>query len=387
MSLLTTRSAVFVVALAATLVLAAAGTAEAQFTPSCNPATISGTAKDGSTVTATRGSCAGVPPVGTRTLQWFKCDAALANCTSRTGQSQAASLAYTAKPADVNGRLVVQQVSTGSLPPNEQDLDNTATGVVAAIPPGASPVIAGTARVGAHLTGSEGFLSGTSPSVIGRQWLRCASTGGSCAPIGGATGSAYDLTSDDAGKTIRFRVTVQGPQQTVDETSAPTGVVQRASEGGGGGGGGGGSGGGGSGGGGGGGGGGSGGGSPGNPTGFRLLRPFPTIVVAGRVFRVGVVVSTFVVRGPKGARVGVKCRGRGCPVRRQRLTIRGRRLRLRRFERSIPAGTVIEIRVTKPRRIGKFTRLRIRSGRAPARTDLCVTPVRKGPIRCPGGVG
>ena len=94
-----------------------------------------------------------------------------------------------------------------------------------------------------------------------------------------------------------------------------------------------------------------------------------------------------VVRGPNGALVSVTCRGRRCPRRRQLRTIRGGSVRLRPFETGLRNGTVIVIRITKGQRIGKFTRLRIRSDRPPARTDLCLTPGRRRPVRCPEGVG
>jgi hypothetical protein len=56
---------------------------------------------------------------------------------------------------------------------------------------------------------------------------------------------------------------------------------------------------------------------------------------------------------------------------------------LRRLARSYSAGTIIELRVTKPETIGKLTRLRIRAGRTPARLDRCLLPGKPNkPIRC-----
>ena len=155
-------------------------------------------------------------------MQWFRCNAQLQGCVARTSQVQASSLPYTVKPADVNGRLVVQQVATNTF---GGDQDDTATAVVAAIPPSATPVISGIAQVGSQLRGSEGFLSGTSPSLAGRQWLRCEANGSTCVSIPSATGERYTLTAEDVDKTLRFQVTVQGPQHTVNVHSAPTAIV------------------------------------------------------------------------------------------------------------------------------------------------------------------
>jgi hypothetical protein len=55
----------------------------------------------------------------------------------------------------------------------------------------------------------------------------------------------------------------------------------------------------------------------------------------------------------------------------------------RRFERSLRAGVVLEIRVSKPGRIGKYTRFSIRRGRLPVRTDACLASTEPTPIRCP----
>ena len=97
-----------------------------------------------------------MPPATDRTLQWFRCDAQQQGCVARTGQVEASSLSYTVKPADVNGRLVAQQVAQGvrSGPPQ---IINTATAVVAAIPPSATPVISGIAQVGSAAQGLGGL--------------------------------------------------------------------------------------------------------------------------------------------------------------------------------------------------------------------------------------
>jgi hypothetical protein len=52
-------------------------------------------------------------------------------------------------------------------------------------------------------------------------------------------------------------------------------------------------------------------------------------------------------------------------------------------QRALRAGTVIEVRVLAAGRIGKYTRLVMRSGAAPRRTDACVSGTRSLKIACP----
>jgi hypothetical protein len=58
-------------------------------------------------------------------------------------------------------------------------------------------------------------------------------------------------------------------------------------------------------------------------------------------------------------------------------------LRFRRFERALPAGIVLEIRVSKIGEIGKYTRLLIRHRRPPTRLDNCLDPAGILPMTCP----
>jgi hypothetical protein len=122
------------------------------------------------------------------------------------------------------------------------------------------------------------------------------------------------------------------------------------------------------------------------------LDPFPTVRVTGRVLGRSTSIRTLSVRGPRGATVRITCRRGSCrKAVRQRLTIsrRGRSetatVRLRRFERRLRAGTILEIRVTRGETVGKYTRLRVTTGRAPARIDRCLLPGRSAPVRCGAG--
>jgi PKD domain len=113
-----------------------------------------------------------------------------------------------------------------------------------------------------------------------------------------------------------------------------------------------------------------------------LMSPFPVIRISGGMTRTGARIRRLAVRSPRGARVTVRCRGRGCPRRRQS-TISDGRARFHRFERRYRAGVVLAVFVTQPNRIGKYTRFRIRRGKSPARLDRCLQPGSTTPSRCP----
>ena len=122
--------------------------------------------------------------------------------------------------------------------------------------------------------------------------------------------------------------------------------------------------------------------APGAPTGAaapRYLRPFPIVRVKGRIAARGAKVTLLRVRAPARARVDVRCARRGCGVHRR---FTGSR-RIRRLERVLPAGTRITVRISRPARIGKYVRLRIRDGAPPRRRDACLLAGDPKPRACP----
>jgi hypothetical protein len=56
--------------------------------------------------------------------------------------------------------------------------------------------------------------------------------------------------------------------------------------------------------------------------------------------------------------------------------------RLHRFERFLRAGILLQIRVTRPGRIGSYTSFLIRSNKAPRRTDRCLSSTTSKPMNC-----
>jgi hypothetical protein len=88
----------------------------------------------------------------------------------------------------------------------------------------AAPTITGTARVGETLTAQNGTWS-NSPTAFQYQWQRCNGSGTGCANIAAATERTYLLTTADAGRTMRVRVTGINAEGAVNARSAPTAVV------------------------------------------------------------------------------------------------------------------------------------------------------------------
>jgi Big-like domain-containing protein len=124
-----------------------------------------------------------------------------------------------------------------------------------------------------------------------------------------------------------------------------------------------------------------------------LMQPFPVVRIAGTENAAGVKVSLLTVQAPVGAMVSVTCRGPGCPTSRSQnvVAVAGRTsgkagavvIDFRRFERALRAGAILEIRVTEPGQIGKYTHFVVRHGRLPARTDTCLSADGITPIACP----
>jgi hypothetical protein len=123
-----------------------------------------------------------------------------------------------------------------------------------------------------------------------------------------------------------------------------------------------------------------------------LLQPFPIVRIAGSLTSSGVDLAVLTAQVPLGARVTVSCRGPGCPTGAEsRVAAASTKRRppasiviaFRRFQRPLRAGVTLQIRVSKPGRIGKYTRFSILHGALPQRVDTCLQPTGSKPIGCP----
>jgi PKD repeat protein len=114
-----------------------------------------------------------------------------------------------------------------------------------------------------------------------------------------------------------------------------------------------------------------------------FMNPFPTVRLVGIVVPGGARITLVEVRGaPRGARVTVRCTGKGCPFRSRRRIAETGRVRLSAFARVLAAGARIEVFVRAPNVIGRYVSFRIRAGKRPVRTDRCLMPGATEPTRC-----
>jgi hypothetical protein len=120
-----------------------------------------------------------------------------------------------------------------------------------------------------------------------------------------------------------------------------------------------------------------------------LMQPFPVVRIAGTETRSGVRLRLLrVQQTPAGASVVIRCRGRGCPTKSQRRRAVANAhgvapVDFRTFQRVLRAGITLEILVSKPGAIGKYTRFTVRRHRLPVRVDSCLDPAGLNPQACP----
>lgn len=89
------------------------------------------------------------------------------------------------------------------------------------------PAINGTAEVGLTLSATHGTWA-NKPTSFKYSWSRCATNGGACAAIGGATVRIYTPTASDIGHTLRVAVTAHNADGSATAVSKETGIVPPA---------------------------------------------------------------------------------------------------------------------------------------------------------------
>jgi hypothetical protein len=123
-----------------------------------------------------------------------------------------------------------------------------------------------------------------------------------------------------------------------------------------------------------------------------LMQPFPVVRMAGSEYSFGVKVSLLTVQAPTGAKITVSCHGPGCPARTASVVATSKSSKSKaglvtivfgRFERSLHAGARLQIRISEPGVIGKYTSFVVRRDRLPSRVDTCLSPAGIQPIACP----
>ncbi|MGA1213834.1 MAG: hypothetical protein ACO3ZZ_08930, partial [Solirubrobacterales bacterium] len=185
--------------------------------------TITGSLGVGAALAADPGTWTG-NPAPTYAYQWQRCDSDGTNCVDIPG---ADSDSYTQTRDDVGKTIRVEVTGTNS--EGSADASSDSTEPVPGPPLNAAePTISGTPEVGQTLTADPGEWSAFPEPEFGYQWLRCDSEGNDCQPISGATSENYDLTVDDAGRTIRVEVTATNSEGSDSATSGQTAVTEGA---------------------------------------------------------------------------------------------------------------------------------------------------------------
>lgn len=144
------------------------------------------------------------------------------NCTDIT---DATDPTYQLTGDDKGKKIRVKVTGTNGSGSSTANSDVTAEVTATAPVNTVAPSISGTPEVGQTLTGDPGTWTGAPPPDLTYQWQRCDADGTNCVDISGAEGLTYEVTSDDIGKTIKFKVTGTNTEGTADATSDPTEVV------------------------------------------------------------------------------------------------------------------------------------------------------------------
>ncbi|MBI5088079.1 MAG: hypothetical protein HZB15_04215, partial [Actinobacteria bacterium] len=190
---------------------------------------ISGSARLGQRLTASRGSWSSDTPITDYGYGWLRCDAQGNNCHSIHGYF-IASNTYTVRAADVGSTIRVEVFARNTDGTTESP-DSAATAVVNLYPPvnTAAPTLSGTARVGQRLTASRGSWSSDTPiTEYAYAWMRCDAQGNNCHSIHGyyIASNTYTVRAEDAGSRIRVQVFARNTDGTTESPdSAATAVV------------------------------------------------------------------------------------------------------------------------------------------------------------------
>ena len=213
-------------ALTLTLAVGAVGQATATAPQNTSLPSISGAARDGSTLDAARGGWGNSPT--SYTYQWQQCDSSGGGCTAIAAGGTGTR--YTITTADVGHRLKVAVTATNSV--GSGTATSRATDVVKATGTApantAPPTIAGPFKEAIVATVDHGSWSGSPTPTFAYQWQRCDALGGGCVDLAGSTATSYTAVTADVGNTLRVNVTASNGNGATLATTLETPLIAPA---------------------------------------------------------------------------------------------------------------------------------------------------------------
>jgi hypothetical protein len=184
---------------------------------------ISGTAREGQTLTTTNGSWSGATPI-TYAYQWQRCNADGSSCASI---SKATNQNYVASSGDV-GQTIRSEVTATNADGKGQAL-SAPTGSIAASGNAPAntrqPNPSGTAQDGKTISVDNGLWTGLQPITFTYQWQSCKAGTATCTNLTGVTGSSFVIGTSLVGTVLRARILATNAAGKTSAFSNVTAIV------------------------------------------------------------------------------------------------------------------------------------------------------------------
>ena len=182
---------------------------------------LSGTAQDGKTLTASKGTWSGTTPIN-YTYQWQESTNGGSTWSAISG---ATATTYT-PPAGSAGELL-DVVVTATNSAGTGQATSAASAALLSGPPVETvlPSLSGTAQDGVALTAGKGTWTGAATIVYTYQWQSSSNAGVTWSSISGATGSSYTPPAGSAGQLVDVVVTATNGDGTAQGTSPASAAI------------------------------------------------------------------------------------------------------------------------------------------------------------------
>ena len=185
---------------------------------------ISGTAREGQTLTGSEGEWGGATPISFGYV-WVRCDANFNTCNPIEG---ATSRSYTLAGADVGSRLFLL-VRASNVAGSSSEISDPTPAVRPSGPTNtAPPQVTGDPRAGETLFASAGTWTGIPPIQYAYQWQECDTAGNACLDLPGENSSVLEVRPQHVDSRLRVVVTATNADGARSLPSESTAVVANA---------------------------------------------------------------------------------------------------------------------------------------------------------------